>query len=593
MIIAFLLQVSLRVGVVRYNMPMQKIRHQIAEKVHVALQAAYPTEGITPDIVEESIDFPEQQFGDVASSIALRVASIHKTNPREAADAIKHELAIDDVVHEVTIAGPGYLNFRLQPTYLSSVLAQYTTKTAPLSDFGAGKRAVMDYSHPNIGKPMGVHHLLSTIIGDAIKRTMRQAGYEVIADNFIGDLGTQFGKLIWAVKQWGDTEAIEANPIDELQKLYVKFHIEADSDVALDDAGRAEYLKLEQGDEENRQLWRKIVEWSKAEIQPIYDALGVEFDYMHGESFYEEKMTSILKAGKDAGVLEESEGALVCFSDNEDQPPAILRKSDGATLYITRDLARIDYWEKTWQPDVMLVVVDAAQQFAQKQLYEVARKLKLTDAELVQVNFGRMRFADGSMSTRKGNILLLKDLITEARTRALQIVKDNSRAITSDEQQDAAEKIAISSIKYNILSQNRLSDIVFDWDTILKFDGNSVPHLAYTAARIQSLLTKSGEDLTGVNTQQYSWNNQVERELVILLDNYDRELKRAILEYKPSTITTCIFSLAQLYNNLYNNFPILTADEADKQARLQLSKAVGLTLNHAFACLGLEVPSKM
>ena len=169
----------------------------------------------------------------------------------------------------------------------------------------------------------------------------------------------------------------------------------------------------------------------------------------------------------------------------------------------------------------------------------------------------------------------------------------SSRAITSDEQQDAAEKIAISSIKYNILSQNRLSDIVFDWDTILKFDGNSVPYLAYTAARIQSLLTKSGEDLTGVNTQQYSWNNQVERELVILLDNYDRELKRAILEYKPSTITTCIFSLAQLYNNLYNNFPILTADEADKQARLQLSKAVGLTLNHAFACLGLEVPSKM
>ncbi len=574
---------------------MQTIKEHITSLVEAASLTAYPS---LPELgsLADTISFPEQKFGDVATSVALRIGSLMSQNPREVAQKLIECLPQNEIVTESTIAGAGYINFRISPTALAartSFVADFATNIVPtLQRIGAGKKVVMDYSHPNIGKPMGVHHLLSTIIGDSVKLSLRQSGHEVIADNFIGDMGTQFGKLIWAVKQWGDTAQIEADPITELQKLYVKFHIEADGDVTLDDAGRSEYRKLEEGDEENRRLWQQIITWSKAEIQPIYDALGVEFDYMNGESFYEDKMEPLLERGVSEGIFVQSEGALVCPADDPEQPPALLRKQDGATLYLTRDLARIDYWEKTWQPDIMVVVVDVAQQFAQKQLYAVSRKLDLTDADLVQVNFGRMRFADGGMSTRKGNILLLKDLIGEARERAQQLVSERSHSMSEEQIADAANKIAISSIKYNILMQNRLSDIVFDWSTMLNFEGNSAPYLLYTSTRIRSLLAKSESDSTGVDVA-HSWDSPVEREVVLLLDQYADHLERSVREYKPSHLTNYIYLLAQRYNSLYNNLAILQASPSEREARLKLSRAVGEVLGHAFDCLGLSVPERM
>lgn len=575
---------------------MDMITSEITELIAHAYKAAYP-HGDPLQGLEDSIRLPDQAFGDVVSSIAMRIAAIQKASPVEVAHALVEHIWTGEVVADITVAGTGFINFRLTPTAMHRLLSgivQAQQAGEFVSPTGKGKKVAMDYSHPNIGKPMGVHHLLSTIIGDSLKRTMREAGYEVVSDNFLGDLGTQFGKLIWAVKQWGDTEAIEADPITELQKLYVKFHIEADSDVDLDDAGRAEYLKLERGDEENRMLWHKIVDWSKAEIQPIYDELGVEFDYMHGESFYEDKMEPILERGIREGVFTESQGALVCISDDPDQPPAILRKSDGATLYLTRDLARVAYWEEAWQPDMMMVVVDAAQSFAQSQLYMVARKLHLTDAQLVQVNFGRMRFADGGMSTRKGNILLLKDLINEAKTRAFKLVNEKSHGLSEAEQRDAANKLAISSIKYNILSQNRTNDITFDWSTMLNFEGNSAPYLAYTLVRLRSLLAKAqGNEGGELKPGEYAWGEAVERELVLQLGEYSQEFLHALEERKPSHIASYAFTLAQRYNNLYNQLPILQADDAARDARLQLSTAVGATLTHCFGCLGMTAPEKM
>lgn len=578
-----------------YNLFMKTIRESIAEIVLAACKACYPNAPISSTEIAESIEFPDKQFGDVSSSIALKLASLSSQQPREAAQLLADSIEVDDIVKQVAVAGPGYLNFSLAAGVFDQATKHSQRSLVSLGDLGAGKRVVMDYSHPNIGKPMGVHHLLSTIIGDSIKRTMRQSGYDVIADNFIGDLGTQFGKLIWAVKQWGDTDQIEDNPIDELQKLYVKFHIAADNDTALDDAGRAEYLKLEKGDPENRELWRKIVAWSKAEIQPIYDALDITFDYMNGESFYEDKMDPILKEGKARGVLTESDGALVCMADKPEDPPAILKKSDGATLYITRDLARIDYWEKTWRPDTMIVVVDAAQQFAQRQLYEVARKLELTDADLVQVNFGRMRFADGSMSTRKGNILLLKELLDEAAQRALVLVEAKAGHLSEVERQQAAQILAISSIKYNILSQNRVSDIVFDWDTILNFEGNSAPYLLYTLVRIRSLLNKAEENgyFGTTDNTMYDWQDAQERSVALLIDQYSQHVERTVMEYRPNILANYAYSLCQKYNNIYNNTPILQAPEAERSARLALTRAVEQVLSHALGCLGLEAPNKM
>lgn len=575
---------------------MDKITADIIGLITHAHKAAYPHSDVL-DGLDSSLSLPDQAFGDIASSIAMRIAATEQEIPREVAHKLVEHMPTGELVAEITIAGAGFINFRLAPAAMTTLLSELFSASQArelVRRSGKGKKVAMDYSHPNIGKPMGVHHLLSTIIGDSLKRTMREAGYEVIADNFIGDLGTQFGKLIWAVKQWGNTEAIEADPITELQKLYVKFHIEADSDVVLDEAARAEYLKLEQGDEENRALWHKIVAWSKAEIQPIYDELGVEFDYLHGESFYEDKMDPLLERGIRENVFVESQGALVCMSDNPDQPPAILRKGDGATLYLTRDLARVAYWEQAWQPDIMMVVVDAAQSFAQSQLYMVARKLHLSDAQLVQVNFGRMRFADGGMSTRKGNILLLKDLIAEAKTRALALVQDKSHDMSEDELRDTANKLAISSIKYNILSQNRTSDITFDWSTMLNFEGNSAPYLAYTLVRLRSLLAKGqGTNDSDANSRTYAWGEVVEREVVLQLAEYDTVFLRALKEHKPSHLTTYAFTLAQQYNNLYNRLPILQADEVTRALRLQLSSAVRATLEHCFDCLGLVTPDRM
>ncbi len=574
---------------------MSKVTTEIIGLIEQSCRVAYPDYGKEGDVAD-SISLPDQAFGDLASSIAMRIAAQLDVAPRIVAEKIVGSLPESSLVQQVTIAGAGFINIRLSDSALSTMSAEMASlhPEAMVDAIGGGKTVAIDYSHPNIGKPMGVHHLLSTVIGDAIKRTMREAGYKVIADNFIGDLGTQFGKLIWAVKQWGDSATIELDPITELQKLYVKFHIESDGDVELDAAARAEYLKLEQGDAENRELWRKIVDWSKAEIQPIYDALGVEFDYMHGESFYEDKMESILQRGIDEGVFIESQGALVCLSTNEDEPPAILRKSDGATLYLTRDLARIAYWEEAWQPDIMLVVVDEAQSFAQRQLYSVAQKLQLTDAQLTQVNFGRMRFTDGSMSTRKGNILLLKDLLAEAEARARKLVDDKSHGLDPQERAQAAHILAICSIKYNILSQNRLSDIVFDWSSMLNFEGNSAPYLTYTLVRLRSLLAKAAHDQEGkAGSEHRAWSEAVERELVLQLTQYNDTFRRAMNEQKPSHLANYAYSLAQKYNRLYNSLPVLQADGDTRAVRLQLSTTAERTLAHAFRCLGLVAPIKM
>lgn len=574
---------------------MDKVTAGIIGLIEQSCRVAYPDYDSTGEVAD-SLSLTDQVFGDLATSIAMRIAARLHTAPRTVADNIVASLPASALIREVSVAGAGYINFRLSDSALSTVSGDMSKSGIDdmVGNIGAGKTAAIDYSHPNIGKPMGVHHLLSTIIGDAIKRTMRTGGYTVIADNFIGDMGTQFGKLIWAVKQWGDSAAIESDPITELQKLYVKFHIESDGDVDLDDAARAEYLKLEQGDKENRELWHKIVGWSKAEIQPIYDALGVEFDYMHGESFYEDKMEPILERGIEEGVFTVSQGALVCVSANEDEPPAILRKSDGATLYLTRDLARIAYWEESWQPDIMLVVVDEAQSFAQRQLYSVARKLKLTDAQLTQVNFGRMRFADGNMSTRKGNILLLKDLLIEAEQRARTLVDEKSHGLSTHERESAAHILAISSIKYNILAQNRQSDIVFDWSNMLNFEGNSAPYLTYTLVRLRSLLSKAAQEQVGVvGGGTHEWTNPIERDLILQLGLYGITFERAMSEQKPSHLANYAYSLAQMYNRMYNNLPVIQAEGDTRVVRLQISTMVEHMLTHIFGCLGLVVPKRM
>jgi len=538
------------------------------------------------------------EHGHFATNNALMLSGQYG-NPKDIAKKIADELKKDRLFTKVEVAGPGFVNFWVEQNFYSTILEEIV---GDLDDYLKeelerikDKSMVIDYSHPNIAKPMGVHHLLSTIIGDSIKKIYQKRGYEVISDNFIGDMGTQFGKLIHAVKNWGDIKEIEKDPIPALQKLYVQYHIEADKDVELDDEARAEYKKFEDGDKESRELWEKIVKWSLMEIQPIYDRLGIEFDHMNGESFYEDKMQAVLDDGRKSGVIVDGEkGAWIIKPDDPiEDVPAVVRKGDGATLYITRDLTRIKHWEKEWHPNLMVNVVDAAQEFHFRKLFEAAKKLNLTPALNIHAKFGRMRFKDGSMSTRKGNIILLTDLLDEAEKRSLELIREKGTELSDTEAKELSRIMGIGAVKYSILHQNRIHDMTFDWDHMLSLDGNSAPYLMYTVARANSILRKAGVNLSDVEDYELILSDDLETKVVLDLLQYSDALERATEEYKPNHIANFLYQLVQSFNTMYNALPVIRANEELKKSRLLITGAVIKVTEDAFNLLGLEVPEKM
>jgi len=536
--------------------------------------------------------------GHFATNIALLIAGKYGQNPRDVAEKIANELKKNKLFTKTDVAGPGFINLWLEQKFYSAILRGIVgSLDVYLQDeIGSmkGKTMVIDYSHPNIAKPMGVHHLLSTIIGDSIKKICIKRGYKVIADNFIGDMGTQFGKLIHAIKKWGDIKEIEKNPIPTLLKLYVQFHFEADKDVELDEEARAEYKKFEEGDAENRKLWKKIVKWSLMEIQPIYDRLNVHFDCMNGESFYEDKMSSILDDGRKNGVIVDGEkGAWIIKPDDPAETPAVVRKADGATLYVTRDLARIKYWEEKWHPELMVNVVDVAQEFHFRKLFEAAQKLKLTPAVNVHVKFGRMQFKEGGMSTRKGNIIILNDVLDKAEKRSSALIKEKGAELTETEQTKLSKSMGVNAIKYNILHQNRLSNMTFDWDQMLSLEGNSAPYLMYTVARAKSILRKAG--LSPDETKDYDLviTDNLETKVVLDILAYSESLDRATEEFKPNHIANLLYQLASDFNTFYNALSVLQAETAKKESRLLITSAVITVMEDGFKLLGMDVPDKM
>ena len=534
------------------------------------------------------------EHGHFASNVAMLIAGKAGARPRDTAEAIVLKIK-DPLITRAEVAGPGFINLFIEQKFystelqsLSGDLDKYLKEIVGLRK---KKTMVIDYSHPNIAKPMGVHHLLTTVIGDSIKKTYKRLGWKVIADNFIGDMGTQFGKLMVAIKQWGDMAEIERSPIPTLHKLYVQFHMEADKDVELDDEGRAEYKKFEDGDKASRKLWEKIREWSLKEIQVIYDRLNIEFDFMNGESFYEDKMTPILEAGRKQGIIVEGDkGSWIIQPDDPADTPVLLKKSDGTTLYATRDLARIDYWEKTWHPDLMVNVVDTAQEFHFRQLFFASSKLGLTSAQNVHVSFGRML----GMSTCTGNVLLLTDLLDEAETRALALAKEKGESLNEKEQIALSKIMGVGSIKYSILSPARTTNIHFDWNKTLSFEGNSAPYLMYTLARAKSVVRKSGFKAGDIEGFDFTPLIDAETQIALDLIAYPSVLERAADEFKPSHLATYLYQLAQDFNHFYNGNPVIKAEtEGLQKSRLLLTSAVVTVMSDGFALLGLEVPEKM
>lgn len=573
---------------------MEFLKDRVGKIVQAAVQKSFPGESITV-----KVEYPGQDaHGDYATSVAFELGKKMKRAPRDVAQELGRTLSLDAEFSKVTCAGNGFINFHLSEKFLTEFLGHVLQEGEHFgeSDYLKGKTVITDISHPNVAKPMGAHHLLSTIIGNAINRILAAAGYRVIRDNYLGDWGTQFGKLIWAIKTWGDEKEIRKNPIPELLKLYVRFHEEAEKNPALEEEGRKEFKKLEAGDAENKKWWKWIVSLSIEEFNKLWQRLDVTFDYIHGESFYEDKMQEIIEMGIKKGIFVEGEGgALIAHLKDPKKPPCIIRKSDGATLYATRDLARTKYWEDTWHPDLMVMVVDSAQSLHFQQFFEVAEMIGITKAPNVHVSFGRMRFPEKRMSTRKGNIILMEELLDEALERAHEMVKEKNPELSEDEKKEVARKVGIGSVKYAVLAQNRLTDVTFTWEKMLSLEGNSAPYLQYVYARARSILRKDKGMRKEDQGHATAYLLQEPQEVAVarLLPKFPEVVVQAAEEFKPNLIANYLYELATRFNSFYAALPVLKAEPEVAATRQKLTEAVAVTMKNGLKLLGIEAPEEM
>jgi arginyl-tRNA synthetase len=538
---------------------------------------------------------PEQSaFGDSATPIALQISKQVRTSPKEIAKRLSERLSQHDDVQRCDVAGPGYVNVWLTPSALIEELkrtrqactAKVTRKEAPV---------IVDYSSPNIAKPLGIHHILSTIIGQCIANLYAHAGYPVVRWNYLGDWGTQFGNLAVAYERWGASKPASLFTLDELLALYVKFHKEADADASLASAGQEAFRRLEANDPSLRAFWSDVVAVTKGSMKLLYQRLSVSFDVDRGESYYEDKMAPIVEEGKKNNVFREGQkGALVVeFSPESGLPTAVVVKGDGSTLYLTRDLALMKDRIENFHPQSILWAVDTAQKLYFQQLFAVVEQLGWELPHLEHMAFGRMRFEDSNMSTRKGNILKLEEVLDEAVQRAAKLIESRGEAIQTDTPGDLAEIIGVGSIVYGMLSQNRISEIVFDWDRMLSFDGNSAPYLQYTHARARSVLRKASVGTEIAAPAAVETLTEHERSLVGALLEFPGVLEEARRAHLPHMLATYLFSLCQQFNAFYNDEPILQAPEPSRTLRLSCTALTATVLKCGAELLTLRVPDRM
>lgn len=535
------------------------------------------------------------EYGDYASNLALHLAKDLGDSPKTLADKIAKWFNSADLSYldRVEVAGPGFINFFLSDNSLIDQLKEVIAKGANYGrqTLGEGETVVIDYSAPNIAKPFGIGHLRSTIIGQALYNLHQFLGFRVVGDNHLGDWGTQFGKLIYAIRTWGDEVAIAKNPIHELTELYIEFHRQAALDPSLEEEGRRWFKRLADGDAEARRWWQRCVDWSLKEYDRIYDLLGVKIDCAYGESFYEEKVPEIVEEARRLGVAEESEGALVIPVD-DGLPPLLLRKSDGASTYAARDLAAIKFRQDEFGPVAKLIYeVGADQSLHFKQLFLAAKKFPWSSGiEFIHVPHGMMRLASGKMSTREGRVILLEEVIDSLIEKARCIVEDKNPGLSDGEKDVVAKIVGVGALKYNDLSQNPRTDIVFDWDKALSLDGNSSPYLQYTYARCCSVLRKAGGKAVLDGAGHLS---PEERAVACLVYRFPEAVLEAANACSPNLLSLLLFELAQQYNLFYSKEPILKAEGERRNLRLVLTAAVAQVLSNGLRLLGVDTLERM
>ena len=531
----------------------------------------------------------DPRFGDYQCNDALKCAKAFGTNPRQAAQKVVD--CMDTACFEkVEIAGPGFLNLTVSPDWLAAQLAALAAQPkCGIPQTGAGKRVVIDYSSPNAAKQMHIGHIRSTVIGNAIDRIFRALGYDVVADNHLGDWGTQFGILIKGYRELLTPEERDNLTVANLEKCYVLSAAKAkEEDGVWKEACKQELVKLQQGDAANRALWRRFIDISIGEFDRMYAKLGVKFDTYRGESYYNDTMPGVVAKLREMGLAVESEGALVVNLEDEKLGVAIVRKSDGGYNYTTSDLACVQSRVAEYNPERIIYVTDARQQLHFRQWFSIAAKMGYADVKLVHVPFGLMSYQGKAISTREGNLVKLDELLAEAKRRAFDIVKDRG----GDEA--LAEAIGYGAVKYSDLSHDPITDIDFSWDKALALEGNSGPYLQYAYARVCSLMEKvaaSGEGLSA--SRPFSLSTPQEKRLALQLLEFPGAVVRAAEAYKPSVLADYLFQTAQLYSSFYQNSPILRSEPAVRDARLRLCALFGEVLKTGLNLLGIATPRRI
>ncbi|RSK01153.1 Arginine--tRNA ligase [Streptococcus gordonii] len=556
----------------------------------IASELAKVIDSLDQDAILNLLEQPKSSdLGDIAFP-AFSLAKVERKAPQAIAADIVEKI---DTTHfdKVVATGP-YVNFFLNKAEISGQVIKDVVKEGAnygQQNEGKGENVTIDLSSPNIAKPFSVGHLRSTVIGDALSNIFRKMGYNTIKINHLGDWGKQFGLLMVAYKKWGSKEAVEANPIDELLQLYVRINAEIENDPALDDEGRLWFKKLEDGDPEATELWQWFRDESLVEFNRIYELLGVEFDSLNGEAFYNDKMDEGIKILEEKGLLEESKGASIVNLDDVNLPPAMIKKSDGATLYITRDIATAMYRARTYNFVKSIYVVGQEQSNHFRQLKAVLKKMGFDwSDDMTHVDFGLVTKNRQKLSTRKGNIILLEPTLQEAISRAKSQIEDKNPELENKEA--VAHAVGVGAVKFYDLKTDRRNGYDFDLEAMVSFEGETGPYIQYAYARIQSILRKA--DFTPDANADYRLNDAESWEIIKLLQDFSRVVKRAADNYEPSLIAKYAISLAQAFNKYYAHTRILD-ESPERDSRLALSYSTAVVLKEALRLLGVDAPEKM
>ena len=548
-----------------------------------------------PDAVPDLTATAEARFGDYQTNVAMTLAKRLRTNPRELAQKIATALEVDDLCEKPEIAGAGFINFRLRPEFLAAQIGRMAgDPRLGVAAVETPKRILLDFSSPNVAKPMHVGHIRSTILGDCLGRVARFLGHDVIADNHIGDWGTQFGKVIYGWKHFLDPDALEQNAITELVRLYREVNAREETDETIKKAAREELVKLQQGDAENLAIWQKAVELSWREFQKLYDLLDIHFDERLGESFYNTALAPLCEKLAAVGLAEISEGALCLFFRELPalaDKPAIIRKSDGGFLYATTDLATIEYRIQRWDPDAIWYVVGNPQSLHFQQIFAAARRMGVT-ADLEHIAFGSILGEDRKiMRTRSGENVGLVEVLHEAMERAQKIVTDKNPALPPAEQAEIAAIIGLGAVKYAELSQNRLTDYVFAWDKMLSFQGNTAPYLQNAYVRIRSIFRKLDGPFDPAAPIEPA--TPEERALILKLLRFAETVPLVLEDFRPNLLANYLYELADTFHGFYEACPVLKAESGARESRLVLCDLTARTLSQGLALLGIRCPERM